>query len=70
MIMIEEQRAYMQQILRGCKASIIIAVNEDSELVSAYMNLTSMERRGMIELLHDTAPRFFPVGEMDEDDAD
>lgn len=68
---IELQRSYMQQILRGCRASIIIAVDEKGEMVSAFMNLNSIERRGLIELLGDTAPSFIAYEEEgDPDDLD
>lgn len=67
---IEMQRSYMQQILRDCRASIIIAVDPDGEMVSAFMNLNSIERRGLIELLHDTAPTFVSYEEEDPDEGD
>ena len=70
MMDIEEQRAYMQDILRNCKASIIIALDGEGELTSAYMNLNPIERRGLIELMRDTAPRFFPVEDFEDDDED
>lgn len=67
-INIEEQRARMQDILRNCNASIIIALDGDNHLVTAYMNLNPIERRGLIELLGDTAPGF--VAMLDDDDDD
>lgn len=66
---IEQQRAYLQQILRGSKQALIIAVDENGELVSGYMNMNPIERRGIIELLGDTAPTFLPFFE-DGDDED
>jgi hypothetical protein len=67
---IEMQRSYMQQIIRDCNSSIIIAIDTKGEMVSAFMNLNPIERRGMIELLGDTAPSFFAIEEEGDDDAD
>jgi len=67
---IEMQRIYMQRILRDCQASVLIAVDREGGLVSAYMNLSPIERRGMIELLHDSVPRFFAAEDEDNGDED
>lgn len=66
---IEQQRARMQDMLRNSEAALMIALDKEGNLYTAYVNLNWIERRGMIELLHDTAPRFEPEN-VDTSDAD
>ena len=66
LINIEEQRAYLQQLLRGSHCALLIVIDESGELVTGYMNLNPIERRGMIDTLMDTKPRFFRV--IDDED--
>ena len=65
----EQQRAYMQSILRNCAGGVLISVDRDGELTISYMNLTQIERRGIIELLHDTVPKFLMMVDTDDDDS-
>lgn len=71
-IELEQQRARMQDLLRNAEAALMISLNKEGELITSYINLNWIERRGMIELLHDSAPRFEPEGvdtsDVDEDD--
>jgi len=68
LIDIEEQRARMQDTLRNCSCAIMIALNGKGELMVSYMNMDPVQRRGLIELLTDTKPRFWPVDEDDDED--
>lgn len=68
----EMQRSEMLELLRSCHSAVIIAVDPEEGLVHAYMNLSPIERRGMAELMRDTAPRFYPHldEELETDDED
>jgi len=65
-INMEIQRSEMQELLRRCRSSLMIAMVPGEGLVHAYMNISPVEHRGMAELIRDTAPRFYPV-QTDED---
>ncbi|MCP4897738.1 MAG: hypothetical protein GY906_12265 [bacterium] len=63
----EQQRAEMLGMLRHAHCALLIVVSDDGQLRSAYLNLNPIERRGILELLHDTAPRFDAVDEEPDD---
>ena len=65
---IEQQRARIQMIVRDCDSGIFVGFDSDGELTLAYMNMSPIEWRGLIDLLNDTKPRFFQY--LDEDDDD
>lgn len=67
---IEQQRARMQRIIRDCQCGVLVALSEDGELVSAYMNLNPIERRGLGEILRDMGPKFSPAYEGEDDGED
>lgn len=67
---IEQQRAVMQRLLRDCESGIFVGFDSDGDLSLAFMNLSPIERRGLVDLLTDTKPRFFPIQGMEDDDDD
>ena len=64
---IELQRSQMQEALRDCQSAVMLTVTSKGELLHTYMNVTDIERRGMVELMGDTAPQFFPIEDEDND---
>lgn len=55
---IEEDRAVAQEALRVAKKALIVTVDEDGGGCVRHFNLTSIEHRGLVELLRDTSPEF------------
>ena len=69
-ILSEQLRAQMLGSLRRAHAALVITMDKDGRISTSYFNLTTVERRGLIEILQDTAPHFYPVSEEDDDDGD
>lgn len=61
----EMQRSEMLELLREANSAVIICVHPVDGLVHAFMNLNPVERRGMAELMRDTAPKFYPAHDDD-----
>lgn len=64
----ERLRAEILGSVRRAHAALVITMDKDGRIVASYFNLTTVERRGLIEILQDTAPHFYPAGEEDRDD--
>lgn len=67
-ILNEMQRFEMLGQLRRARSAVLVTVEMDGTLTASYFNLTPVERRGMIEIMGDTAPHFFSDKEDDAKD--
>ena len=63
---IEQQRAYMQRLLRDANMALMVSIDQEGQLMTSYMNMNNIERRGLIDLLQDTKPA--PMWTVDDDD--
>lgn len=60
---IEEQRARLQNLLRGSGMALMIVVDEDGSLVTGFMNCNQIEVVGLAKVLNDLAPNIVDLGD-------
>jgi len=55
LVNIEEQRARMATILRESSSAMMISINPDGQLITAYMNCNAIDLLGMSRALNEAA---------------